>query len=656
MMIRKSKKNRKPDNPFILQTGKLKYGDFAGRFRRDWVEEAFTPTGRGEETINQQVDSRFVYLGRWLISIIIIVILSRLFWLQIAQGEHYREMANSNRLRLEHLDASRGTIYDHSGRPLVRNVANFLLYCIPADLPKNESERFQLLEKLSIETKAFSAEEITKQINAISSLSLDYYQPLFLADNLGYEEALSIYLQSFSLPGIVLSNSNRRQYNLPSLSFSHVLGYIGKINEQELKDNKSSYTPIDYIGKTGLEHIWEKELRGTPGVKQIEVTALGKEKSIVSEIPPVEGNDLVLSIDATAQQRLEEITINQLKKINRSRGVAIALNPQNGEIIALVSLPTFDNNIFARGISQEEYSQLETSVDQPLFNRVVSGEYPSGSTIKPIIAGAALQEKIITSDTSFLSTGGLRVGQWSFPDWKAGGHGVTNVRKAIAESVNTFFYYIGGGYNDFQGLGIDRMVVYLKKFLLGQRLGIDLPNEATGFVPTKEWKEDVKKEHWYIGDTYHVAIGQGDLIVTPLQVAAYTMYFANGHSIYKPHIVNQVKTPNGDLVRGVQPEIIAKNILSESATHIVREGMHETTISGSARSLSALPVSSAGKTGTAQWSSKKDPHAWFTGFAPYENPEIVITVLVEEGKEGSIAATPIAREFLQWYFGEYKKK
>jgi penicillin-binding protein 2 len=182
-----------------------------------------------------------------------------------------------------------------------------------------------------------------------------------------------------------------------------------------------------------------------------------------------------------------------LKKLNRQKGAAIVMNPNTGEIMALVSLPAFDGNSFARGITTEEYKLLTESPDQPLFNRVVSGEYPSGSTIKPIIAGAALQEKVISSNTAFLSTGGLRVGQWSFPDWKTGGHGMTSVRKAIAESVNTFFYYIGGGYGDFVGLGIDRMVQYLKSFHLGVKLGIDLPNEASGFVPTKDWKEETKK-------------------------------------------------------------------------------------------------------------------------------------------------------------------
>ncbi len=654
-MISQKKKREHSQNPFVIQEGRLKYGNFGGKFHKEWVEGVFSPTGQGEETVSNHFNSSFLTIFKWSVATLVVLLGSRLVWLQVAKGAYYRDMANGNRLRLERLEASRGTFYDSNGSVLVQNVANFLLYCIPADLPKDQAERFDLLKKLADMTGKFSAEEVNTTISAIPPSQLDFYQPLFLADNIAYENALKIYLEAFSLPGIVLSNKSRREYQMPSLSFSHLLGYTGKINEEELERDNNSYSPIDYIGKSGLEKSWEKELRGVPGVKQIEVTALGKEKNIVSETPAVPGNDLVLSIDAPVQKKLEEIMAENLQKLNRQKGAAVVINPNNGEIIAMVSLPTFNGNIFARGITSDEYKLLSESDTQPLFNRVVSGEYPSGSTIKPIIAGAALQERIISSDTTFLSTGGLQVGQWSFPDWKAGGHGLTNVRKAIAESVNTFFYYIGGGYKDFTGLGIDTMVTYLQKFKLGSILGVDLPNEASGFVPTKGWKEATKKESWYIGDTYHVAIGQGDLITTPLQVAAYTSYFANGRTLYQPHLVKDVKAPSGELIRDVSGEILAKDIFSPDVTQVIREGMRQTVTSGSARSLFELPVTAAGKTGTAQWSSKKDPHAWFTGFAPYEKPELVITVLVEEGKEGSVAATPIARELLHWYFGEYKK-
>ena len=653
MIARRRQSNNK--DPFVIQEGKLSYGNFNGKYHRDWVEEAFTPTERGEETVGNHLSPKYISFLKLTGVVLLIILAGRLLWLQIVQGSYYREVANGNRLRLEHPEANRGIIFDTNGKDLVHNVANFLLYCVPADLPKDVVERDKLIDRLADMTKDFDATEIKTKINSLKPSQIEYYQPLFLADNIEYEQALKIYLESFSVPGITLSNTNRRSYDLPTLSLSHVLGYAGKISPEELAANQAIYSPLDYVGKSGLEKSWETELRGIPGLKQVEVDALGKEKKIVSETPSVPGNNIVLSLDATAQQKLEAIMASYLAKAGLKKASAVVLNPQTGEIVSLVSLPSYDNNVFARGIKQNEYQALEQSPDLPLFSRSVSGEYPSGSTIKPIIAAAALQEKIITENTSFLSTGGLRVGQWVFPDWKAGGHGQTNVKKALAESVNTFFYYIGGGYDNFIGLGVDRMSAYLRKFLLGAPLGIDLPNEGSGFVPTKEWKEATKKEKWYIGDTYHLAIGQGDLIVTPLQVAAYTMFFANGGTIYRPHVVKEIVKPSGESVRKIEPQVLTKSMISPDNIQIVREGMRQTVTSGSARSMNSLPVAVAGKTGTAQWSTKKDPHAWFTGFAPYDDPSIVITILVEEGKGGDLIASPIAREFMQWYFGEYKK-
>ncbi len=651
-----SSRHKKQSDPFVIQEGKFKDGNFAGKFRRHWVEEAFTPSERGEETVGVGLPISFIALIRIAALILLLVLGSRLMWLQIVKGEYYRDLANGNRLRLERIDANRGIIFDRNGKALVHNVANFLLYCIPSDLPKDISERDALIDRLALETKRFDSNEIKEALSKLDSSQLEYYQPLFIADNIEYDEAIKIYLETFSVPGLQLSSTSRRSYDLPSLSFSQVLGYTGKINPDELESRRQDYSPIDYIGKAGLEKSWELSLRGEPGVKEIEVDALGKEKKVVSETASIPGNNITLSIDAPAQQKLEEIMAGFLARTGLKKGAAVVMDPRNGEIISMISLPTFDNNIFARGITKDEYAALSESPDQPLYSRAVSGEYPSGSTIKPVIAAAALQEKVISEFTSILSTGGLRVGQWTFPDWKGGGHGQTDVKKAIAESVNTFFYYIGGGYDSFTGLGIDRMVTYLRKFMLGQPLGIDLPNESAGFVPTKSWKESTKKEAWYVGDTYHVAIGQGDLIVTPLQVAAYTMYFANGGTIYKPHLVKEIKDAEGNIVQTIEPTILAENLVGDDVVRIVRQGMRETVTSGSARSMSALPVEAAGKTGTAQWSSKKDPHGWFTGFAPYNDPEIVITILVEEGKGGDIAGTPIAREFMQWYFGEYKKR
>jgi len=239
---------------------------------------------------------------------------------------------------------------------------------------------------------------------------------------------------------------------------------------------------------------------------------------------------------------------------------------------------------------------------------------------------------------------------WWFPDWKAGGHGITNVEKALAESVNTFFYIIGGGYQDFAGLGVGKITEYAKKFGLGEKLGIDIPGESKGFLPSEEWKEEVKGEQWYIGDTYHYAIGQGDILVTPLQVVSWISTFANGGTLYKPHLVKEIDSSEGELLQSVEPKILNENFISQNNINIVRGGLRSAVLTGSARRLQDLPVSSAGKTGTAEWGTDKIPHAWFTAFAPYENAEIAIVVLVEEGVEGSGVSLSVANDILYWYF------
>jgi penicillin-binding protein 2 len=339
-----------------------------------------------------------------------------------------------------------------------------------------------------------------------------------------------------------------------------------------------------------------------------------------------------------------------------TRGVVIVMNPKNGEILSMVSLPAYDNRLFARGIESSEYKALLDNKDQPMFDRAISGEYPSGSTVKMIVASAALQEKVVSEKTTVYSTGGLKVGIWYFPDWKAGGHGYTDVRKAIADSVNTFFYYIGGGFEDFAGLGIERLVKYFKLFNLGEKTGVDLPNEASGFVPSKEWKEKVRKERWYIGDTYHLSIGQGDLLVTPLQVAQWTSFFANRGKIVQPHLVKYILNKDNKLMLAISEKPIKEDIIDDYNIEVVRQGMRKTVTTGSAKRLQDLPVDSAAKTGTAQWNTTKDPHAWFTAFAPYKNPEIVVTVLVEEGKEGSQIALTVAKEVMKYYFDKEGKK
>ena len=663
----------KNGDPFVVKEKKFSFGNLKDSYYHlGWMEDSFLFGEQDKEVLKRTFDFE---KNRNIIIVLIfsfLLLFFRLFWLQIVRGSDYRLLAEGNRIRVENVEPRRGIIYSSNMTPLVKNEANFVLYLTPIDLPKDEVDRDEIIRKLAnilsnLENSTSSSEksgllvsndspyfyEIKNQLNKIEYGSLESYRPLFLMDNIDYNSAISIYLAAEEMPGVSISVKMRRKYlssedNL--LSLSHFLGYIGKISEKDLTIFGDEYSSIDYIGKSGLEYFYENELKGIKGKKNIEVDALGREKKIVSQVNPEDGRDLVLSIDVDLQKKSEEILKKYLSDNDMDRASVVALNPNNGEILALISWPSYDNNIFSKGISQTDYENLTNDTNKPLFNRAISGTFPSGSTLKPTLAAAALEEKIITANTTVMSTGGINVGAWFFADWKAGGHGLTNVRKAIAESVNTFFYYIGGGYNDFKGLGIDKIDEYLLLFGLSQQSGVDLPQEGSGFIPSPEWKKETQGETWYIGNTYNVSIGQGDILVTPLQVANFTAFFASNGKLYRPHLVKSILQDNNEVLRNIEPEIIRENFISSENITIVREGMRQTIESGSARRLNSLPVKVAGKTGTAQWGVDKDNHAWFTSFAPYDNPEIVLTILVEEGIEGSGIATSIAGEILNWYF------
>jgi len=642
-------------DPFSIQEGRFRDGFVTGfSYRKQWTEDAFDPSKKEKETIGRNFNFSKTILVAFFLSIFILLLISRAAYLQVIKGEYYYSMAEGNRIRIERIEAKRGVIYDRNYNTLVRNKANFLLYFVPYDLPRKEEERAKIFQRIYEILGDKNIDELEKVSQEIKIGSFESFRPLFIADNIEYEKAIKLYLESESMPGVVIFNKTRREYNLFSKTLSHILGYTGKINKEELEVSGDEYTPIDFIGKMGIEYFWENELKGLSGKKQVEVDALGHEKKIISKTEAEDGHNLVLSLDVIMQKKMEEIIIEHLERLKLGKASAIVLDPNNGEVLSLVSFPSYNNNAFARGISQAEYSELINHPDNPLFNRAISGEFPSGSTFKIVMASAALEEGVITENTSFNSVGGISIGQWFFPDWKAGGHGITNVRKAISQSVNTFFYYIGGGHNDFKGLGLERIVQYGKLFGLGAQTGIDLAGEASGFLPSREWKKEAKNESWYIGDTYHLSIGQGDLLVTPLQVANFTSVLANGGSIYRPHLIREILNGRDEVVSEVMNNPVRKNFIDPQNIEIVRQGMRKTVTEGSARSMNFLPVTSAGKTGTAQWSSVHENHAWYTGFAPYENPELVFTILVEEGGEGSSVAVPIAREFLNWYYSEYK--
>ncbi|MDD5342668.1 MAG: penicillin-binding protein 2 [Patescibacteria group bacterium] len=608
--------------------------------------DIYRPEDAGSESLRLHISPSRLNFLVVLMALGLGTLLFRTGYLQIAQGSVYRQMAEENRIRIQWVKPPRGLIFDRNEYSLVENIPNFIIQAVPADLPKDETERQNIIFELS---QTLNTDPVNIN-NALSKESSESYEPITLFEHIDIEKAIQLKIKSSHLPGIsVIAESNRKYTAGPP--FSNIIGYIGKITSAELATfEEDEYLRNDYTGKVGLEKSYEKTLRGVYGRNHIEVDSLGKVKKIVASEKAEPGQNLILSIDHTYQEKLQELLDAQVERLNSNGGSAIALDPRNGEVLALVSSPAYDNNLFIGELTNEEYQELINDPKQPLFNRPISGEYPSGSTIKPLIAGAALTEGLITPNTQVLSTGGIKIDKWFFPDWKSGGHGLTNVTKALAESVNTFFYAIGGGYENITGLGVDKINDYATKFGFGKPLNIDLPGEASGFLPTKEWKERVKGEPWYIGDTYHLAIGQGDLLVTPLQITNLIATFANGGTVYQPHLVRAVSDATTGEQIYTEPTVVNQQVIPKNAVNAVRQGLREAVLSGSARSLADLSVSSAGKTGSAQFADNKT-HAWFTGFAPYDNPEIVITVMIEGGGEGNATALPVAKDFLTWYYG-----
>jgi len=590
----------------------------------------------------------------YFIVFIILILTGRLIWLQIIKGDEYRSTSEGNRTKTESIKATRGLIYDVLGRPLVKNVAHFSLLIFPQDLPIDKEEQNKVFDEFLLKIKEVNIinDELEGEIEEIhTEINKKFSQPIIIAQNLDYQTALKLELITNDLPGFSIEIRAQRDYLYGSM-LSHILGYVAPINEQELLQHPE-YGPIDLIGRTGIELYYEKELKGKDGQRKIEINALGQSKKIINQNFSEDGQDIILTIDLDLQEYINGILKKYIKLANSQAGTIIVSNPQNGEILAMISYPSYDNNIFIQN-NNSEYQRLNEDPGKPFIFRALAGEYPPGSIIKPLLAMAGLSEGIITSQTNIFSNGGIRIGQWFFPDWKEGGHGNTNVVKALAESVNTFFYYLGGGFKDFKGLGHDKIREHLSIFGLTKKTGIDLPGEKDGFIATPEWKKDYKNEPWYIGDTYHLSIGQGDILVTPLQVASYTMALANNGILFVPHIVKAFQNPIDVTIKNKSLQIADQNLFDVEYFELVKKGMREAVTKGSAIKLNDLEIQVAGKTGTAQVGGNKSPHAWFIGFAPYDNPEIALTVLIENGGEGSAIAVPAAKEILSFLFTKDK--
>lgn len=631
-------------NPFKIQEGEVKDARvkdfFVDKKAGDYLNFEFVSHGQnlGKFASDQKIKNALIIFASC-----ICILLLRATYLQILKGSYYRGIAEGNRIRTEVITANRGLIYDRFGNLLVRNISYFFLYIDKAIWDSHQNQQLEI-GSLVEKRLSLNQEEFQKRLTSAGKNN-----KILIYENVPYDQAVALMVVSEKYPALKVSYEPRRQY-LSTGQFSHILGYLSVVNEQDLKNN-SDYTFLDRIGRTGVESIYEKELKGVDGKRQTEVDALFNEKSLVSYIEPIAGHDIVLTIDAKAQNKLAEIMEQNAKRTGKNKMAAVVLDPSDGGVIAMNSLPLYDNNIFTTILNNDAYSKITQDPNLPLLNRAVSGEYPLGSVFKLVMGSAGLQEKIIDDRFTISSTGGINVGGSFFPDWRPSGHGQTNIYWAIADSVNTFFYSVGGGNNQWinEGLGVDRIINYAKKFGLGVKTGVDLPAEANGFLPSKEWKEATTKERWYLGDTYNLSIGQGYLLTTPIQAASLVSYFANHGKIFVPHIIKEVK--NGEVVVNYEPKIALTNVVDSANLEIIRKALRETVLIGTAQSLQSVSVEVAGKTGTAQFNRNKTPHSWFVAFAPYDQPKVAMSVLVEEGGDTGLAVT-VARQFMEWYFSQ----
>lgn len=579
-----------------------------------------------------------------------VVLVGELLKLQITKGSQSQVLAEGNRIRSEEIKAPRGIIYDKDKKPLLKNIPRYQLIINPMDLPREKSERIKIYELI----KENAQIDFTDKIKNIEENKLyTKKDPIVIKDDLTRDEALLLELKFNDQVAVKVQTEAIREYSeIPGLA--HILGYMGKITEEELEKNKEQYNLTDNIGKTGLEFSYEENLRGQRGLKQIEVNAQSIIQRELATKEPKAGNDLILSIDSNLQNQAYKILEAKITELKVEQGIVVVEDPQTGAILAMVSYPSYNNNLFAKGISAEDYQKLSLDLQKPMLNRAISGSYPSGSTIKPIIAVAGLDQGIISENTTINDPGEISIGDWKFPDWK--NHGLVDVRKAIAISCNVFFYAVGGGWEKIKGLGVETINKYLDRFGFGKGTNIELVGEVKGLIPSPDWKKKQKNEPWYLGDTYHLAIGQGDLLVTPLQMVNAISAIANGGKLLKPHFVLKEINQDGKIIKKYESETLNDNLVDNKySLQVVKEGMKQAVDDGSARQLQELPVSSAGKTGTAQFAGGgEETHAWFTAFAPYDTPEVAVVVLIERGGGGEASAEPVAKEILKYYF-ENKK-
>ena len=570
----------------------------------------------------------FIFIGFYFIAFLKIALMENKKWKILAEKNQSIELF---------IPAPRGLIFDRNKQILVENEESFDLI---VDLTKINPNVLNEVESTILKYNLDS--EINGNILIVKSL------PKEIAFNFMVK-----YPQSLEIRVI---NSYTRKYNFTE-ELSNLVGYLGFPSEEEIKE--LNIESNEYVGKIGIERYYDKVLRGEKGLIKIVKDAKFNLLKIADKKEPKMGSSLVLSIDSEFQKKVYRAMKKYMEENGYKKGGVIAINPNTGEILALISYPSFDINAFTK--ERYKLDEVLNNPLNPLFNRVISGLYAPGSVIKPILAVGALEEKIIDPEKKIYSSGELRIpnpylpGVYSvFKDWKV--HGYVNMKEAIANSVNVYFYTIGGGYGDQKGLGIYNIKKYFELFGLGRKTGIDLLGEKSGFIPTPETKRENNRIDpiWRLGDTYNISIGQGDLLVTPIQIAVFTSALAT-NKLIQPFLVKEILDYKGNKIFERKIKVLKERLVNPENLKIVQEGMRMTVTQGTAKILNDFPIPIAGKSGTPQILGKRKLNAFFAGYAPYPNPEIVLVVFIEEVPEGSVSTLPLFKEIMKIYFSNHPK-
>lgn len=580
------------------------------------------------------------------------LIIARFVYLQVVRYDYYSTRAEENRISLVPLVPNRGLIEDRHGIVMARNYSAYTLEITPSKVDDLDATINELSKFIDIEPKD------RKRFKKLEEESKNF-ESLPIRTRLSDEEVARFVARRYRFPGVDIKARLFRQYPLNELA-SHAIGYIGRINQREMArideddDMAENYRGTEYIGKTGLEQSYEKELHGVTGFEQMEVDASGRAVRSLARTPAIPGNNLQLTLDAGLQQVVTQAFGNQ-------RGALVAIDPNNGDILAFVSTPEFDPNLFVDGITSDNWNTLNNSPDKPMLNRALNGTYPPGSTFKPFMALAALETGKRAASTIIHDPGYFVFGNNTFRDDKPGGHGDVDMVKSIVESCDTYYYSLA---ND---MGIDLIASFMSQFDLGARTGIDIAGESVGVLPSPEWKRKhfrrPEQQKWYAGETISIGIGQGYNSYTPLQLAHAVAILASGGLVYKPHLVKYVIDSETGERKTIEPEPVRKLQFKQANLDVIRRAMVGVTTYGTgATAFKGAKYQVAGKTGTAQVFSLRGSkyhagdvherlrdHAVFTAYAPADNPKIALAVLVENGGWGAQAAAPIARAALDYY-------